>query len=226
MVVVASQKTLPDLDAIKRQFTENKDFRIKCTDRGSRATIVSPHGGFIEQGTSAIAAAIAAKSYNLFDFQALDSVLAQRLHVTSTKFRDPSLMRLLKVSEIAISIHGMGTRFEKTIWLGGLNGELKALVHRALESEGFTVNPNSPLYKGESRTNFVNLATKQGVQLELSNELLAELFDGPAFFVRQADGPKTTERFQALVRAIRKALRLYWQLPAPVIQALPVRGLR
>lgn len=173
----------------------------------NRVLIVSPHGGFIEKGTSAIAAATAQNCFNLFDFQGLRESDPADLHVTSTRFRHPELTKLLNSSAVALSIHGMGNQGHKTIWLGGLNTELKLVVLENLRLAGFSVNPDSPKYRGVSTRNFVNMTCHRGVQLELSDELMAELFHGVRF--KAAKPVVTTHRFQALTRALRRSIRIW-----------------
>lgn len=195
------------LAALKADHRENLDYQIRLLDRWSWATIIAPHGGFIEPGTSALARATAGRNYNYFDFQGLRSTAAMDLHVTSTRFRDPALGDLLKRSCTAVSFHCMGKAGEPVIWLGGLNKDLKAIVLGNLRNAGFSVNPDSPRYRGESVNNVVNLVRHQGVQLELSEELIQELFDGPAFVPGRTSVP--TARFDALTMSMRLSLRQY-----------------
>jgi phage replication-related protein YjqB (UPF0714/DUF867 family) len=197
----------PDLESVKQHFSP-EDLGIRLLDRGSWATIIAPHGGYIEPGTSAIARAIAGRSYNLFDFQGLRSELAEDMHVTATRFRDPELSCLLKVSLVAVSVHGMGTAGHTTIWLGGLNISLKQLVRHHLEKAGFPVNADSPRYRGESTRNIVNMASHFGVQLELSDELLNLAFRKHRF-TPSGRCPAKTEVFDRLVAAVRAGLSEY-----------------
>ncbi|HEY9868690.1 MAG TPA: poly-gamma-glutamate hydrolase family protein [Candidatus Obscuribacterales bacterium] len=195
--------------AIKQRFADGRDYRIRYTDRSSWATIISPHGGYIEPGTSAVARAIAGSTYNFFDFQALRRESAQEFHVTATKFRDPALSKLLETSMVALSVHCMGRHGSPVIWLGGLNRRLKELTLAALKEGGFAVDPDAPRYKGESPQNIVNLPARQGVQLELSAELLSSLFAGKSCFYPSGRCPRTSSRFTELVSAVRSALHQY-----------------
>jgi len=196
----------PDVPALRSRLKEKRDFRIRLRDRGAFATIVSPHGGYIEEGTSAIARACAGPDFNFFDFQGLRTENPSELHVTSTHFRDPDLMKMLDASEVAVSIHGMGDEDDITIWLGGLNKELKANMLSALREQGFLVNPDSPRHRGESKLNFVNMARQKGVQIELPNNLLKSMFAGTPRFARSGRHVKTTPVFDRFVKAVRKVL--------------------
>lgn len=196
----------PHLQALKDKLVEDRDYRIRCRDRGSVLTVVSPHGGFIEEGTSALARAIAGPNLNLFDFQGLRLERPAELHVTSTRFREPRLTKLLSASRAALSVHGMGNEDDMTLWLGGLNLSLKKRVERELEAAGFLVNSDSPRHRGESKSNFVNLVERKGVQLELPDNLIASMFVGERKFRVSGRCPKTTPRFDDFVKAIRRAV--------------------
>lgn len=192
------------LEELKAALQEKRDYRIKIVDRNSTVTIISPHGGLIEAGSSALAAAVAGQQYNLYDFQGLQANNPQELHVSSTRFRDADLSSLLSRSELAISIHGMGNQGEAVIWLGGLHRELKDLVLANLLARGFAVNPDPPRYRGESPVNVVNLARQKGVQLELSDELSEQLFDSKPFLAEAA--ARGNARFALLVEALQEAV--------------------
>jgi phage replication-related protein YjqB (UPF0714/DUF867 family) len=208
-----SKDMYPSLVSLKKHLRKDEDYRIRIADRHADVTILAPHGGFIEPGSSVLARAIAASEHNLFDFQGLNRQNPMDLHVTATRFRDSQLTGMLKRSRVALSIHGMGNQGHTDIWLGGRNQKLKALVLRRLTAAGFTVNPDSPQYRGESPQNVVNLAPEAGVQLELTFELVSEMFQHSRF-LKAGRRPRTTSRFQAFVDAIRAALASYQQAAA------------
>jgi phage replication-related protein YjqB (UPF0714/DUF867 family) len=195
----------PSLAALKAALKDQIDYRSRLLDRKSRVTIMAPHGGFIEAGTSALARSVAGSRYNLFDFQGLKAEAGADLHVTSTRFRDPDLSCLLRRSCVAVSIHSMGPANESVVWLGGRNKTLKQLVLEHLQKAAFAVNPDSPLYRGESPKNVVNLALHEGVQLELSDELVAELFVGPGFRT-DSIALKRSARYAAFTCALQAAI--------------------
>lgn len=217
-----SQDRYQSLAALKAALQDKIDFRVRVLDRRSRITVISPHGGFIEAGTSAIAREVAGRSYNLYDFQGLRQRLPTELHVTSTRFRDAPLTALLKRSKFAISLHCMGDAGTDIIWLGGLNKAFKALVLSELRASGFVVNPDSPKYRGESPANIVNLPELHGVQLELSEELLSSMFVGPRF-CRNGRAPQGNDRFTSLVRSLRKSIADYRKIVCKPAAAKKVR---
>ncbi|SRR5579885_1483890 len=194
------------VSALKRDLGPGA-YRIRRLDRGSRITVIAPHGGFIDPGSSAVARAVAGREHNLFDFQGLREDLAADMHVTATRFRDPALTPLLAACEAAVSVHWMGNQGAAMIWLGGRNWRLKVLVLKELTAAGFTVNANGPRYRGESPLNVVNLPRQQGVQLEISEELMCRLFRGKPFHPRLR--ARTTVQFTRLVKAVRTAIASY-----------------
>lgn len=196
------------LAALKEHVGE-RGYHIRAVNRFAPITIIAPHGGFIEPGTSVIAQRIAGKNWNLFDFQGLQRDNGLDLHVTATNFRDPALSKLLRASAAAVSIHGMFAQGTKDVWLGGLNSTLKALVQRELEGAGFSVNADPPRYRGENPRNVVNMPPLQGVQLELSDELMNDLFSTQNRFLASGRAPRTTPRFAAFVSALRRAISEY-----------------
>jgi phage replication-related protein YjqB (UPF0714/DUF867 family) len=199
-----------DLDSLKRDRKRGRDYRIRVVKRKSILTVIAPHGGFIDAGTSALARAVAADEYSLFDFQGLVEEPAHDLHVTSHRFRDDQLTGLLHQSFFAVSIHGMGDHPPKPhqIWLGGLNFNLKQIVKEALEREGFDVNAEPPKFKGEHPSNVVNLTPLRGVQIELPLTLRKTMFQGKLFH-KNGRCPKQTAVFARFVRALRNAIAAY-----------------
>jgi phage replication-related protein YjqB (UPF0714/DUF867 family) len=211
-IITYPEDKFTSLDEVKHNFTEGTDYRIELFDRQCEATVIAPHGGFIEAGTSAIAAALAKKSFNLFDFQALipdHGSSVHMMHVTSTRFRDAALTRLLKSSSFALSVHAMEDEDHAEIWLGGLNAPFKQLVYSNLREAHFKVNLDSPRYRGESENNVVNLPSLKGVQIEISHKLRKQMFDGRIYFATDRECSSPTPRFYSFVRVVRRAMNTY-----------------
>src|SRR5262245_9120458 len=96
-------------------------YRIVTCDRDSIVTIVAPHGGKIEPGTSEIANALAAGIYNVYLFEGLRPG-SRELHITSHHFDEPQCVKLVGKSDVVIAIHGRATDDDvETIYLGGLD---------------------------------------------------------------------------------------------------------
>lgn len=210
----------PSLTALKRDLVKHRHYRTRVIERGADVTIIAPHGGFIEPGSSYIARAVAHDDFNLYDFQGLRRRRAQELHVTSTRFRDKPLSDLLAHSRLAVSIHSMGPDGPGEIWVGGLNLSLKQAIVDELIKQGFKVSGQSPRYRGVHPANVVNLASQHGVQVEISADVIATMFalEGVPFGRRVTVLP-TTGRFDAFVAAIRAAIAL-----APADTLIPVKS--
>lgn len=205
--------TFKSLASLKQSLNEGQDFSISVVDRDSRVTVVSPHGGKIEPGTSELARALAERGYNLFDFQALSDNAGRTGHVTSTNFRDARLTSLLNKSTVCVSFHRMRDR-HRTIYLGGKNQRLKEIAARSLKEAGFRCTTDPPRLKGVESDNFVNLAQDKGLQVEipvlLADSLIPDI-DSKARLVSPYElQTNHSGRFSDFVEAIYSSLRLYF----------------
>ncbi len=158
--------------------TEGIDYRICVTDRESPIAIAAPHGGKIEPGTSQIAAAIAADTYSLYCFEGLVHKRRHRhLHIASERFDEPKGRRLVENSDIAVGVHGRSDDGDgQTVWLGGLDDNLRDAIGDALERVGFKVKTTGHRLPGRDPNNICNGGRwKAGAQLEIPRTLRAKL---------------------------------------------------
>ncbi|QQR55866.1 MAG: poly-gamma-glutamate hydrolase family protein [Candidatus Melainabacteria bacterium] len=199
----------PSMAMMQAEHKEGTSYRIRTIDRKSPITIISPHGGFIEPGTSALGLAIAGTQFNLFDFQGLVTTNPLDLHITSTRFRHRKLSALLAQSQVAISVHCMFDEGDESIYIGGLNRPLKERLARSLEKVGFSVNADPPVYKGINLTNVTNQVPLGGVQLELPAKLLRSMFESPLQFSLDNETITTGLRFKKFKNAVRGVLLPY-----------------
>ena len=146
------------------------DYRVLVRDRQSHVTVVAPHGGRIEPGTSQLAESVAGESWNLFAFEGLKPRGNSVLHVTSTRFSHPELELLLARSTVGVSVHGMAEP-GLLVEVGGLNARLVKLVSLELSLERFEVCDAPPSRSAQSPQNFINRVAGGGIQLEVSQEL-------------------------------------------------------
>jgi phage replication-related protein YjqB (UPF0714/DUF867 family) len=205
----AKRDVYSSLDALKERHPRWKHYNLRIFDLRAPITVVAPHGGYIEAGTSYLAQRVAGSDCNLFDFQGLLKTKPNRLHVTSVNFHDPLLQELLQRSRLAVSIHSMGVEGAGEIWVGGLNRELRQAVAEELQKVGFTVRTDMPKYRGEHRRNFVNTAAEQGVQIEISGDVLDSFYAcSKADFALHPSDSEATSQLESFVRACRKALKL------------------
>ena len=209
---IAKKDFFADLDELKSEFKQGKDYEIRLLDRKSKVTIVAPHGGGIEAGTSELAHAVSGDKYNLFDFCALSFDARTKGHVTSTHFRDPQLSKLIDQSTICVSLHRMRDE-HSTLYLGGKNDQLKIFAAKELSKQGFKSTVNPPRLKGRSLNNFVNMAQEAGLQIEIPKTLANQLIPGVDRIYRTKNdyqlNKNQNKRFKNFVQAIDKAIQEY-----------------
>jgi len=167
-------------------------FEITLVDRQAVASIIAPHGGNIEPGTTDLAHLIAADSCNLYVFNACKEQNSPDLHITSHHFDEPQCLALLSRSRHAITVHGF--KFDRAmIYLGGLDTGLKQHIFQSLLAAGLPVGDDHPKYQGKRPSNICNRTiTGMGVQLEVSRHL------------RSCE----QQRFK-IAQAVQEALRTY-----------------
>lgn len=145
-----------------------RDYRIYLADRGSPVTILAPHGGRIEPGTSAIARKIAGTRYNCYCFEGIRPRNNGRLHITSHRFDEPSALKMVSLSGSVITVHACkGT--EPVILMGGLDTGLSERLCTALLQAGFRSVARQTRFPGRHPRNICNRGqTGKGVQMEIS----------------------------------------------------------
>ncbi len=188
-------------------------FTITSKKRGSDFLIFSPHAGGIEQGTSEICKQIAGKTYSYYLFNGTGSN-CKRLHITSTNFDEPKLLKLLSKHTYAISIHGMTNAMERIIgadiYLGGMNRNLIEITTKILRENNFNSTnniekPESPL-SGINPENVTNKCVSgQGMQIEISENVRAGFFVWNFKYKRNREMERT-ESFYNFCNAIRESI--------------------
>lgn len=149
----------------------NKDYKISFSDVGSPITVIAPHGGKIEPKTSDLTKRIAGKKYNYYCFEGIKPKNNGRLHITSHNFDEPTALTMVSRSNTVIAIHAC-TDTSGTVYLGGLDGELKTIIAHALEARSIGVSMEDLRFQGLNPNNICNRGTtKKGVQLEISRDL-------------------------------------------------------
>lgn len=163
-----------------------KNYRIVSdfkTQRTNKILVFSPHGGGIEKGASEIVKDLSALGkFNFYLFEGLKMEENKLLHITSTNFNEPELIKLLANHHTAISIHGMKLKDKSVdIIIGGLNTEFGEVIRKNLI--GFSVCnsekelPNHKRLFARMKSNVTNKCQiEQGVQIEISQELRTKFF--------------------------------------------------
>ncbi|HVS81058.1 MAG TPA: poly-gamma-glutamate hydrolase family protein [Pyrinomonadaceae bacterium] len=182
---------------------ETRDFGRIITTQNSAITIIAPHGGGIEPGTSEIAKAIADSDFSMYCFEGLRvRGNYEALHITGTHFDDPECLQLTDKSKIVLAVHGCDGE-EKIVYVGGLNEDLKAKIIAALKEVGFQAEKDVSSHSGRDPHNICNRGIQTGgVQLEISEGLRREMFRG----LKRRERQFTEPSFDIFVDAIRTAL--------------------
>ena len=147
--------------------------------------IFAPHGGCIEPATEPIALGIARERFDYFVFSGRRKTDCYRvLHVTGTHYDEPTCLEMVLASELSVAIHG-SAESQELVHVGGGNKELATELIGELRRLGYPAVRAPEGMKGLDDKNFVNLARRRGIQLELSAGFRKTLFPSfPKIFQR------------------------------------------
>lgn len=192
-------------DELCRSECEGVGYQIRCRTGCTPYCVVAPHGGGIEPGTSEIADAIAGHEHGFYAFEGLKSRGNAVLHIPSISFDEPKALRLAKMNETVITIHGCQDE-KPIVYIGGLDTLLIRKILDQLRLVDFEVShqhPN-PELQGVHPKNICNLsATGKGVQLEITVGLRQKMFSD----LTKRGRKNSTEVFHKFVETIRQVLK-------------------
>ncbi|MGW6742902.1 poly-gamma-glutamate hydrolase family protein [Streptomyces sp. NPDC055025] len=205
---------------------ETLDSSLGTAYRYPRTTVMAPHGGGIEPGTSELCLAIAGYHpatfavtpaggpvYDYWMFEGLKSTGNGTMHVTSSHCDDGVALSLAAGSLNVLSLHGCqadqagapASRPEAVV-VGGRNDRFKELLHTALGAAGFQTIDGSdvPDLAGVQPQNIANRTLLgMGGQLEITTELRESMF---GVYTRLGRPGSTNEVFDRFVGAARGAV--------------------
>lgn len=191
--------------------TQGTDWQIETNKVTNANTLVSAiHGGGIEAGTTELAKLTSELSkQNYYSFMGLLPSNNRELHVTSTRYDEPTLLSMLNVP-YTVSIHG-ASGSDKIIYLGGADTDNMAIMSDKLKQAGFTVQTPPSGIEGGSTNNIVNRnARNKGIQLELTTALRQSLFADNNFArSNREDRNKWSEDMTKLATAISDAIKAF-----------------
>ena len=185
----------------------------RASDR-SRLAVIAPHAGRIEPATGELARAIAGDNHRVYCFSGRAGTDNFRLHVTSTRFAEPYLDKVLRDVVAIVAVHGCRHPRESITLVGGTNEVLRRNLATALTGSGFNADRAVAPMAGLHPRNVTNRALAGGVQLEISRNQRDEL-------LRERSGASgdhdfgCTCGFCRYVRAIRSALQVYDRSSVP-----------
>ena len=166
------------ITALRAAEIEGESYRVVVRARAGAPLVVAPHGGTIEPGTSAIAAAVAGSEMSLFLFEGRIAGRGHAaLHVASHRFDDPAALALAAQSPQVVAIHGRGERGDPhTVWVGGRDTAAGEAIAARLRAAGFDCVRAADGLAGTHPSNICNRGmTGAGVQLELPARLRRHL---------------------------------------------------
>jgi phage replication-related protein YjqB (UPF0714/DUF867 family) len=174
--------------ALARSEASPEAWRIhQAGRRDSDVLIIAPHGGRIEHGTSELAAMIAGEDYSLYCFEGLKPHGNRDLHITSHAFDEPVALSLAAQCAIVVGVHGCAG--DNSIYVGGLDMPLVALMTAALAKRGLPASSESHGYPAINPHNICNRSRRnRGAQLEVSYDLRLDAPHEIAAAVRVAIG--------------------------------------
>lgn len=180
------------------------DFRVRSRLRKRAVAIVAPHGGSIEPGTSEIAKAIAGIEFSFYAFEGLKARNNGRLHLTSSRFDEPTCLAMLAFADQVITVHGEGTK-RRVVFLGGRDKVCLDRIRKALRRRGFCVERHQSVrLQGVSNLNICNRGkSRAGVQIELSQGLRRAFFHSLS---REGRFRPPKKGFREFVAAIREVM--------------------
>ncbi len=187
--------------ALQEREREGRDYVIFARAGRTDTTVMAPHGGEIEPGTSEIARAIAGDEHGFYAFEGRKPRLNRILHLTSTRFDEPRALALARRSRLVVTIHGCGEARD-VVYVGSRCASLLEHTTTILGQWGFAVDAHQRL-RGRHPDNLCNLGRGgKGIQLELTAGLRRTLFQDLTPRGRQ----HPTGRFGAFVGAMRTVL--------------------
>ncbi|MFI9361894.1 poly-gamma-glutamate hydrolase family protein [Kitasatospora sp. NPDC053057] len=193
-----------------------------------RTTVIAPHGGGIERGTSELCLAVAGYHpadlaptpaagpvHDFWMFEGLRSSDNRALHVTSTHCDDTVVRAMCSGSLNVLSLHGCTTATAgleagaRAVLVGGLNSGLRQYLMEEFAAAGIrAVNVSGEKeFAGDDPENICNRSMLgMGAQLELTTELRAAMFT-PGGNTWADAGADTLPLFWSFTTAVRAAIQ-------------------
>jgi phage replication-related protein YjqB (UPF0714/DUF867 family) len=172
---------------------------------GATWSSIAIHGGGIEAGSGETARAVGAGLMAHYEFAGIKSTGNTSLHLTSTRFDEPTCRAIVTSSLRCLSFHGYtGTAGVPETSLGGLDTATADRIRAALTRAGFLVIDAAQEINGSHPRNIANRTTSGvGVQLEISHALRASFFPDRDLTHAMRDTGRRTATFDRYVAAVR-----------------------
>lgn len=199
-------------EILDRGMMPGRDIRIAFGDANiGKCLIVAPHGGGIEPGTSELLRAVAELGnwawYEFAGFLRKGNV--EGLHITSARFDEPTLTKLLPKTNFVLAVHGSQETGDPVVHVGGLWDEgrsgITAAINAARAAHGVQALEAPAHLSGTDPASVTNRGKLgRGIQLEFSRSARNLLF--PPDCSREARG-RRSPALGALAKAIHMGLK-------------------
>jgi len=199
---------------MKQNTVEGVDWQIVTRTYDTDVLVSGIHGGGIEIGVSELSTLIAEiGSYNYFAFEGLRSANNGDLHVTSTHYDEPTMVKMVTNAMNHVAVHGASGDTE-IINVGGLDIPLRNAVWSELTKRGFNavIAPSNII--GEEPDNVSNRTLKGGcVQLELTSQQRKAFFTNYDWSkTNRTDRKNWTQKIYDFAEAVYTAVEEYKKL--------------
>ena len=204
-------------EILQRNLLPGRDLRVEFGDaKIEHCLLIAPHGGGIEPGSSEIMRAVAnLGGWAWYDFAGfLRQGNKDALHITSTRFNEPTLLALLPQTKFVVAFHGADQAGEPLALVGGKWKQGREILIEAINSTASehglratdaTARADAPHLRGLDNENLTNRGKSgEGVQLEFSRDARNLLF--PPNASREARGRRSAN-LRPLARCLQAAIQ-------------------
>jgi phage replication-related protein YjqB (UPF0714/DUF867 family) len=204
-------------EILERKLIPGRDLRVEFGDaKIDQCLLIAPHGGGIEPGTSEIMRAVAnLGGWAWYDFAGfLRQGNKKELHITSTKFNEPTLLSLLPQTKFVVSFHGADSAGEPLAHVGGkwklgrdvlVEAVNSTSAEHGLRAVDAIEGSAAPHLRGLDDTSITNRGKSgEGVQIEFSREARNLLF--PPAASRESRGRRSAH-LRPLARSLHLAIQ-------------------
>jgi phage replication-related protein YjqB (UPF0714/DUF867 family) len=211
-------------EILQRGHVLGRDFRVAFGDsKIEHCLLVAPHGGGIEPGTSEILRSfVEVGGWAWYEFAGfLRKGNKEALHISSTRFDEPTLKSMLPQAGFVITFHGSSESGEPSVYVGGkwklgrqtviesINSCAKEHGIRATDAVD---DAGAAQLCGLDDANITNLGRRtEGVQLEFSRGARNLLF--PPDSSREARGRRSAQ-LRPLATSIHAATKQLCEIAA------------
>ena len=199
---MAEPHSYPEI--LQRGYVLGRDFRIAFGDsKIELCLLIAPHGGGIEPGSSEIMRAVAEPSgWAWYEFAGfLRQGNKEALHISSTRFDEPTLKSMLPQAGFVVAFHGASESGEPIVYVGGkwklgrqtLTESINAAFgEHGIKAKDAVESVDAAHLRGLDDSNITNLGKRgEGVQLEFSRGARNLLF--PPDSSREARGRRSAQ---------------------------------